>query len=199
MEPIVQRMEKQVVKCIARSWLIGTALLLAGCVGGDENRARDVVSSFYKMHQSVRPVGALTLNELITFRHFMSVNLFDLLKDTSVAEEARIAQSAQADADPLPPLVEGDIFTGNPAGASTFRIVNCDIGERDSKCAVELIYSDAKLKAPAKWTDQVLLTRDARGWVIDNIEYAKGAAPMRSGTLQAVLTRLLKRDTLPLQ
>ncbi|MCA1324858.1 hypothetical protein [Herbaspirillum sp. alder98] len=192
-------MEKQVVKRIAGSFMICVAMLLAGCAGGDENKARDVVTSFYKMHQQVRPIGALTLNELITFRHFMSVTLFDLLKDTSVAEEARTAQATQAAEDPLPPLVEGDIFTGNPAGASTFRIVQCEIGERDGKCAVELIYSDAKLKAPAKWTDQVLLTRDARGWVIDNIEYAKGAAPMRSGNLQAVLTKLLKRDTLPLQ
>lgn len=198
MEPIVQRIEKQVVKRIAGWFMIAAAIVASGCAGGDENKARDVVSSFYKMHQSVRPVGALTLNELITFRHFMSVTLFDLLKDASVAEEARTAQAVKAETE-LPPLVEGDIFTGNPAGASTFRVVSCDTGERDGKCAVELIYSDAKLQAPAKWTDQVWLTRDARGWVIDNIEYAKAAAPMRSGTLQATLTKLLKRDPLPLQ
>jgi hypothetical protein len=184
------------VKRIATTFIVAASLLLAACSGNDESRARELVNEFYQMHQSARPSGALTLQGLITFRHFLSVPLFDLLKDVSVAEEARAAQSA---ADPLPPLVEGDIFTANPNGASTFRIVQCEMHERESACSVELIYSDAKLKAPAKWTDKVLLTRDARGWVIDDIEYASGVSPLRNGRLQDMLRTLLKRDAAPLQ
>jgi len=184
------------VKRIGKILIVAASLLLAACSGNDEGKAKELVNDFYQSHQTAHPSGALTLKELITFRRFLSVPLFDLLKDVSVAEEARVAQSA---ADPLPPLFEGDIFTANPAGASTFRVLKCEMQERESTCSVELIFSDAKLKSPSKWTDKVQLTRDARGWVIDNIDYAGGAAPMRSGNLQDALRKLLKRDTPPLQ
>ncbi|MBB5391471.1 MULTISPECIES: hypothetical protein [unclassified Herbaspirillum] len=184
------------MKRIGKIFIVAASLLLAACTSNEESKAKELVSDFYRMHQSARPSGALTLNELITFRHFLSVPLFNLLKDVSVAEEARAAQSAAA---PLPPLLEGDIFTANPGGASTFRVVQCDMQKRESECSVELIYSDAKLKAPAKWVDKVLLTRDARGWIIDNIQYAGGQAPMRNGNLQDTLLKLLKRDAAPLQ
>lgn len=179
------------MKRIGKILIVAASLLLAACSSNDEGKAKELVKEFYQAHQAAHPAGALTLTELITFRRFLSVPLFDLLKDVSVAEEARVAQSV---ADPLPPLFEGDIFTTNPAGASTFRVVRCEAQERESSCSVELIYSDAKLKSPSKWTDKVLMTRDARGWVIDNIEYAGGTAPMRSGNLQDALGKILKRD-----
>ncbi|MBP0597620.1 hypothetical protein J8I26_05870 [Herbaspirillum sp. LeCh32-8] len=184
------------MKRIGNILIVAAGLLLAACSGNDEGKAKELLKDFYQAHQTAHPSGALTLKELITFRRFLSVPLFDLLKDVSAAEETRVAQSA---ADPLPPLFEGDIFTAYPAGASTFRIVQCDMQERESSCSVELIFSDAKLKSPAKWVDKVQMTRDARGWVIDNIEYAGGAAPLRSGNLQETLRKLLKRDTPPLQ
>ncbi|MBO9537944.1 MAG: hypothetical protein J7548_14885 [Herbaspirillum sp.] len=185
------------MKRIGKTVIVAASLLLAACTGNSENKAKELVGNFYQMHQTAHPSGALTLNQLITFRHFLSVPLFDLLKDVSVAEEARSAESAAAAA-PLPPLVEGDIFTANPGGASTFRVVRCDMQERESECTVELTYSDARLQAPAKWTDKVVLTHDARGWVIDNVKYAGGQAPMRAGNLQDTLRKLLKRDTSPL-
>ncbi|MFL9922990.1 hypothetical protein PQR62_01845 [Herbaspirillum lusitanum] len=184
------------MKRIGLIFIIAVSVLLAACSSNDEHKAKEVVTSFYQTHQAARPSGPLTLKELITFRHFMSVPLFDLLKDLSMADEARAAQNAAA---PSPPLVEGDLFTSHPGGASTFRIINCDMQESVSTCNVELIYSDAKLQAPSKWTDRVVLNRDARGWVIDNIEYAGGAAPMRSGDLQKVMRTLLHRDTPVLQ
>ncbi|KAF1038574.1 MAG: hypothetical protein GAK35_03756 [Herbaspirillum frisingense] len=184
------------LKRIGTTLIVAASLLLAACSGNDEGKAKELINDFYQAHQAAHPSGALTLKELITFRRFLSVPLFDLLKDVSVAEEARVAQSA---ADPLPPLVEGDIFTGNPSGASTFRVIKCEAQEREATCAVELIFSDAKLKSPAKWTDRIQLTRDARGWVIDDIVYSGGNAPLRNGNLQDALRKVLKRDTAPLQ
>ncbi|MGB9983526.1 MULTISPECIES: hypothetical protein [unclassified Herbaspirillum] len=180
------------------------SLLLAACTANEEGKAKEMVTEFYQAHAAARPTGALTLSELITFRSYLSVSLFDLLKDVSVAQEARAAQAAadlaaDPDAEPLPPLVQGDLFTGNPNGASTFRVVQCEAQERDATCTVELIFSDAKLQSPAKWTDRLTLTRDARGWVIDNIQYAGDNPPMRSGTLQDAMRKVLKRDTPALQ
>ncbi len=180
--------------------IVAAGLLLAACSANEEGKAEEVVRDFYQTHQSNRPSGALTLKELITFRRFLSVPLFDLLKDVSVAQEALAAQAAADPDEEAPaPLVQGDPLTGHPASASTFRVVQCDAQEREATCSVELIFSDAKLQAPAKWTDKVLLARDARGWVIDNIQYPGGAAPLRKGSLQEALRKVLKRDTAPLQ
>ncbi|ALU90763.1 Hypothetical protein Hrubri_3606 [Herbaspirillum rubrisubalbicans M1] len=191
------------MKRIGKTLIVAASLLLAACSANEEGKAKELVTEFYQTHASNRPAGALTLRELITFRRFLSVPLFDLLKDVSVAQEARTAQSAadqaaDPDAEPLPPLVQGDLFTGNPNGASTFRILQCEAQEQAANCAVELIFSDAKLQSPIKWTDKVDLSRDARGWVIDNIHYAGGNPPMRSGTLQDVMRKILQRDTAPL-
>ena len=192
------------LKRIGTTLFAAASLLLAACTANEDGKAKELVTEFYQAHASARPVGALTLQELITFRSFLSVSLFDLLKDVSVAQEARTAQAAadlaaDPDAEPLPPLVQGDLFTGNPNGASTFRVVQCEAQEREATCTVELIFSDAKLQSPAKWTDRLTLTRDARGWVIDNIQYAGGNPPLRSGTLQDLLRKVLKRDTPALQ
>lgn len=188
------------LKRIAQLLIIAASMLLAACTANEEGKAREMVKEFYQVHQTNRPTGALTLKELITFRRFLSVPLFDLLKDVSVAQEALTTQAAaDPDGDPPARLVQGDLFTGHPASASTFRIVSCEAQEREASCAVELIYSDAKLNAPIKWTDKVLLARDARGWVIDNIQYPGGAAPLRSGNLQDAMRKVLKRDSAPLQ
>lgn len=191
------------LKRIGKTLIVAASVLLAACSANEEGKAKELVTEFYQTHASNRPSGALSLKELIVFRRFLSVPLFDLLKDVSVAEEARTAQSAaeqaaDPDAEPLPPLVQGDLFTGNPDGAAVFRVLDCDAQEREARCTVELSLSDAKPPSPARWTDTVLLARDARGWVIDNIQYAAGNPPLRNGTLQDAMRKVLKRDAAPL-
>jgi hypothetical protein len=188
---------KQIVKQLGNTLsfnilMLAGATLLAGCNASNEQEAKNLVNSFYQTHQAVRPGGALSLKELITFRHFLSVPLFDLLKDVSVAEEAHLAQAGSN----APPLVDGDLFTTHPKGASTYRVLDCDISEHDSNCAVELIYSDAKLQSPFKSIDRVVLKRDARGWVIDNIEYGgnNNGSGMHQGNLQQNLQAILDKN-----
>lgn len=199
------------MKQFGKFLILAGAMLLSACDASQEQEAKDLVNRFYQTHQSNRPDGALSLKELITFRHFLSVPLFDLLKDVSVAEEAHMAQTAKVaqsedatDAadiadldDPTPPLVDGDLFTTHPKGASTYRVLACEVTERDSTCSVELIYSDSKLQSPFKSIDRVILERDARGWVINNIEYggnAGGSKGMHQGNLRENLQAILKNS-----
>ncbi|WP_237022469.1 hypothetical protein [Herbaspirillum frisingense] len=96
------------MKRIGTTLFAAASLLLAACTANEDGKAKELVTEFYQAHASARPVGALTLQELITFRSFLSVSLFDLLKDVSVAQEARTAQAAadlaaDPDAEPLPP------------------------------------------------------------------------------------------------
>jgi hypothetical protein len=187
--------ERKIVKQFGKIMILAVALATTACSASREQEAKDLVNSFYQTHQSNRPVGALSLKELITFRHFLSVPLFDLLKDVSVAEEAHLAQTDNQ----TPPLVDGDLFTTHPKGASTYRLLRCEISQSSADsngvCTVELIYSDAKLQAPFKSNDRVILTRDARGWVIDNIEYGGGnTATVHTGDLQKTLQGILNKN-----
>lgn len=168
--------------------ILAVLILLAGCSDNSEQEARDLVNNFYQLHQSARPNGALTLKQLITFRNFMSVQLFELLKDVSVAEEAR---QSQGDPD-APALVDGDLFTTNPKGATSYRLLMCQFDENNANCSTELLYGDAGQTSLSKSIDRIVLTRDARGWVIDNIVYSGTASSgQHSGDLQKFLQNIL--------
>jgi len=168
------------------------SLLLVGCSANSDEEAQNLVTHFYQTHQANRPGGALSLNDLITFRPFLSIPLFDMLKDVSVAEEAHQAQADNLD----PPLVDGDLFTTNPQGSTDFRLLTCQIDQDSSNCSVEVIYSDVKLTTPFKSIDRIVLSRDARGWVIDNIVYGGSKLEgMHQGDLQKNLQGILKSST----
>lgn len=162
-------------------------ILLAACSKNSAQEAKQVVSNFYQANQTTHPTGALTLAELLTFRQFVSVPLFELLKNVSEAEEAHLRETG----DQQPPLVDGNLLTSLPLGATTYRIINCQLESDQGMCRVELVYSDAQHKSPAKWVDKVILSRDVRGWVIANIIYAGDNGAMRSGDLHGTLLDIL--------
>lgn len=173
--------------------LLALALLVSACSQNSAQEAKQVVTSFYQANQTSHPTGALTLSELLTFRQFVSVPLFELLKNVSEAEEAHLRETQ----DQQPPLVDGNLLTSMPQGATTFRIINCQLESDQGMCRVELVYSDARHKSPAKWVDRVVLTRDVRGWVIANIIYAGDNGAMRSGDLHSTLLDILGSPVTP--
>lgn len=175
-----------------KKMILTVLILLVGCSDTSEQEARDLVNNFYQMHQSAHLNGALTLKQLITFRNFLSVQLFELLKDVSVAEEAR---QRQGDPD-APALVDGDLFTTNPKGATSYRLLTCQFDENNANCSTELLYADAGQSNASKSIDRIVLTRDARGWVIDNIVYSGTAnSDQHSGDLQKMLHHILASST----
>jgi hypothetical protein len=152
--------------------------------------AKKVVDDFYQTNQNSHPEGALNLAQLLAFRQFISVPLFELLKDVSEAEEAHqnAADNKQA------PLVEGNLLTALPYGATSYRIINCQLEFEKGFCRVELSYQDVNHPTPIKWVDKVVLSTDIRGWVVANIVYAGGNPPMRTGSLHETLLQTLKND-----
>ena len=180
------------MKRLGKKLILAGLILLAGCSDTSEQEARDLVNNFYQMHQSTRVNGALSLKQLITFRNFLSVQLFELLKDVSVAEEAR-----QLKADPdAPSLVDGDLFTTNPKGATSYRLLTCQFNDNSANCSTELLYAEGGQGSPVKSIDRVVLARDARGWVIDNIVYSGAAnSGQHHGDLQKALHDILASGT----
>ena len=174
---------------LGKKLLMASLILVAGCSDNSEQEVRDLVNSFYQTQQSSHPNGALSLQELIGFRHFLSVPLFELLTNVSVAAEARQAQND----DDLPPLVDGDLFTSHPKGASSYRLLLCQIDENNANCSTELTYLDAQMATPYKSIDRIVLIRDGRGWVINNIVYGAAAnSGMHQGDLRQTLHAILK-------
>jgi len=162
--------------------------VLAGCTDSSEDDAFELANNFYQTHQTSHPSGALSLNELITFRRYLSTPLFNILKDVSVAEETHQAQNDEDS----PALVEGDLFTANPKGATSYRLLTCQVDEDHANCSTEVIYNDAKQPTPYKSIDRLALIRENGHWVIDNIVYGSAAnSGMRQGDLHTYLQSIL--------
>lgn len=162
----------------------------------DQQQAKQVISKFYELDSHIRPKGALTLQELLAFREFLSVPLFELLKDVSEIDEANFRRSESY----IEPLVEGDPFTSDLQGQTSYRIIHCAVQEKKSDvqvCRVELSVNDNKTGATNHWEDQIMLTKDVRGWIIDNVIFGGNTPPMRSGNLHTMLMDVLSSSDTP--
>ena len=91
------------------------------------------------------------------FAPFVSPALDQLFVDGDEAEE----HYATATKNQSPPLIEGDLFTPNFEGATSYRIGACASDAHGGHCAVTLTYDDRKDK-PIGWTDTVYLVRPRR-------------------------------------
>lgn len=171
-------------------------LTLTGCsIQSGEQQAKERISQFYAADQSVRPQGALNLQELLAFREFVSIPLFELLKDVSELQEDN-AESSDTFAEPL---IDGDPFSSNASGITNFSIMHCAVQDGDKElqiCQVALTYQDTRT-AQISWTDNVVLTKDARGWVIDNIMYGGNTPDLRNGNLHNLLLDILSSTEIP--
>lgn len=164
---------------------------LTACTGqSDQQQAKQVIQKFYDADTHIRPNGALTLQELLVFREFLTVPLFELLKDVSEIDEANFHRSESY----VEPLIDGDPFTAAPSGQTSNRVIHCALQDKKEDtqiCRVELRYKDSKTGQETQWEDQILLTKDVRGWVIDNVLYGGDLPPLRSHNLHMMLEDVL--------
>lgn len=162
----------------------------------DQQQAKQVISKFYESDSHIRPKGALTLQELLEFREYLSVPLFELLKDVSEIEEANFRRSDNY----VEPLIDGDPFTADPQGQNSYRIVHCALQEKNTDvqvCRIELTATNSKTGATNHWEDQIMLTKDVRGWIIDNVVYGGDNPTMRNGSLHSMLVDILSNSDTP--
>lgn len=158
------------------------ALFLVGCSKTSSQAAKKTVNDFYQTVLQSHPDGDLSLAQLLRVRNYLSINRFNQVKDLAIAEEALARHE-----DDYPPLVEGNPFSGNPQGFRQFRIINCELAFSSGTCRIELQMGQQI------WVDEAVLGQDPRGWTIEDIRFAGGGAPMRSGTLSDMITTIFKR------
>jgi large conductance mechanosensitive channel protein len=100
---------------------------------------------------------------------FISSALEKLLAQGAEAEQA----FAKANKD-SPPLIEGDLFTSNFEGATSFKVGACQGDAKAGHCTIALTYDDRKSSPkdkPLNWNDTVYLVATPSGWRVDDIGY----------------------------
>lgn len=124
------------------------------------------VEGFYRAYETFRPPDGIPSDRVRKrFEPYISPSLDRLL----LASEAAEIRYEQVTKGQYPPLVEGDLFTPNFEGATSFTVGPCEADARGGHCAVALQYSGGE--KPVNWTDLVSLVRTPSGWRVDDISY----------------------------
>lgn len=133
----------------------------------DTQALAKAATGFYEAYMTLHPSdGVPDAAVRAKFAPLVSRALDELFAQAREAED-RFAKATRYQS---PPLVEGDLFTPNFEGASSFRIAACAFDARGGHCAVSLTYDDRKNK-PVSWTDTVYLVDTPMGWRVDDIAY----------------------------
>ena len=148
--------------------ILGSAILPAQASDADDG-AR-AVRGFYAVYATFHPSdGIPDAKGRAKYAPFLSPTLEDLLKRGNEAELA----FARANKD-SPPLIEGDLFTSNFEGATSYKVGACKGDARSARCPVALTYDDSASNPkdkPLSWNDTVYLVGTPSGWRVDDIGY----------------------------
>ena len=122
---------------------------------------------FYDAYMTLHPSdGIPDAATRAKFAPYVSPALDKLFVEGRQVEE----RYATATKNQAPPLVEGDLFTPNFEGATSYKLGACANDNQGGHCAVTLTYDDRKDK-PLSWTDTVYLVHTDAGWRVDDIAY----------------------------
>jgi hypothetical protein len=163
------------------------SLAVAGAVAADDS-LDNVTTEFYAVYSGFHPSdGIPSGNALTRYQPYLTPALARLLSEAGAAE-ARFAGKYKDS----PPLIEGDLFTSNFEGATSYSIRKCESRGSAARCAVDLAYAPADGKnKPATWTDRIYLVRTAAGWRVDDIGYGATWAFGNKGRLSQTLKEVI--------
>jgi len=154
--------------------MLARTLLLAAIVASTSAGAQSntdplakAAKGFYDVYMTLHPSDGIPDGATRTkFTPYVSPALDQLFGEGDRAEH----RYAAATKNQAPPLIEGDPFTPNFEGATSYRLGACAYDNKGGQCAVTLTYDDHKNRA-ISWTDTVFLVRTDQGWRVDDIAY----------------------------
>lgn len=152
--------------------LVFAAALLAGshafAAAPDETQAMTAaVTGFYTVHHGTDQDGIPDAKVRAKYEPYISPALDKLLIDGDAAEDYFAKHNKDS-----PPLVEGDAFSPNFEGITSFKVGACDPVKKT--CALKGHYADAHPRPqdkPVDWTDTVYLVKTPSGWRVDDIAF----------------------------
>lgn len=128
------------------------------------------VNGFYAAYSTFHPSdGIPNAQGRAKYSPFLSPGLEALLVRGNEAEQKFAKANKNS-----PPLIEGDLFTSNFEGATSYRVGACRGDAKTGSCAVALTYDDRKdnpKDKPLNWSDTVYLVATPSGWRVDDIGY----------------------------
>jgi hypothetical protein len=148
------------------------AFLQTGATAADSPNVQamaEAVTGFYQVHQATTQDGIPDSSTRARYAPYISPALEKLLADGDAAED----RYAKANKD-SPPLIEGDLFSPNFDGISSFKVGACQPDAKGAHCKVALHYADAHPRPqdkPVDWADTVYLVQPPSGWRVDDIAY----------------------------
>ncbi len=152
--------------------MAGTALLCAPnpCFADASGDMAKVATGFYEAYATFHPSdGIPDAKGRAKYEPYISTRLAQLLADGNRAEAAFAKANKNS-----PPLIEGDLFTSNFEGATSYKVDVCSANGSNGRCAVALAYDDRSQNAkpkPVTWTDTLYLVATPGGWRVDDVGY----------------------------
>jgi hypothetical protein len=145
----------------------------------------DAVSGFYRVHQQSTPDGVPDAKLRAKYGPYISPQLDRLLQDGEAAE-SRFAHDNPGS----PPMVEGDLFSPNFEGITTFKVEGCATKAKVAQCKMQLHFATAHPRPqdkPVDWADTVTLVQSDGSWRVDDIAFGGNWDFGNHGTLKGTL------------
>lgn len=159
----------------------------------DTGAMAKAASDFYAVYSSFhqRLDGIPDAKARAKFAPVISDRLNGLIVRARAAEET--FTNAYKDS---PPFVEGDLFTSNYEGATSYKIGACAGDDRSGHCTVALTYDprvvgDTQNK-PMHWTDTAYVVNTPSGWKLDDVGFGGNWDFANKGKVSQTLDMVIK-------
>lgn len=147
------------------------------------------LNGFYRVHQQSSQDGIPDAAQRAKYGPYISAALDKLLARADAAEDKYRKANPQS-----PPMIEGDLFSPNFEGITSFEAGTCAVKGDTAQCKMQLHYADPHPRPqdkPVDWTDTVTLTRASGGWRVDDIAFGGHWDFGNHGTLSALLKQTI--------
>jgi hypothetical protein len=163
------------------------AFVVAGSAAAQGSDPKATAEGFFRIYATFQPSdGIPDAKGRAKYAPVMSDALNALIARAGAAEDKFGAAHKDS-----PPLVEGDLFTSNFEGATSFTIAPCSASGRTASCKIALVYQSPGDK-PISWTDALMLVQTEKGWAVDDIAYGATWAFGNKGTLTQTLKHVIE-------
>jgi hypothetical protein len=150
-----------------KTLVLAAALIATPVLADDAQDMVQAVTGFYTVHQKTDQDGIPNAKVRAQYAPYVSPALAKLLAAGDAAETKYAKENKDS-----PPLVEGDLFSPNFEGISSFKAGACDA--RNGHCELKARYADKHPRPqdkPVDWTDTIYLVKTGSGWRVDDIAY----------------------------
>jgi len=158
---------------ILRSSVLAVSLIACQEIyAADEgkNAAANFYQNYHKLRQSGGLTGIPNEAQLAQLSPLITPQLRKLFSAAYLEQQRCIKQSP----DDKPPWIEGDIFSSNFEGFTSFNAENSKPQGQARQVSrkqvpIKFVYIEGKYKV--KWTDTLVLRNEAGHWLVDDIFY----------------------------